>query len=177
MAKYITKRILIMIPVFFGMTALVFFLSQLTPGSPVDAMITPEMNAADIQMLEARLGLDKPIYIQYIRWLGRLFQGDLGFSYRTSQAVISNIGGTRDADAHADADCTGGGSAGGVTLGVLAACKPYSVWDTIGLRPVLYRFRHAGLLHRSGIHLYFLCKAGMAANRRDVYKCNYAVAG
>ena len=131
MAKYITKRILIMIPVFFGMTALVFFLSQMTPGSPVDAMITPEMNAADIQRLEARLGLDKPIYIQYIRWLGRLFQGDLGFSYRTSQAVISNIGERVMPTLTLMLTVLAVGVLVGVTLGVLAACKPYSVWDTI----------------------------------------------
>ena len=76
--KYVLKRILIMIPVFFGMTALVFFLSNLTPGSPVDAMITPEMGAEDIAALEHRMGLDQPVYVQYFKWLQRMFQGALG---------------------------------------------------------------------------------------------------
>ena len=64
MKKFLLKRILIMIPVFFGMTILVFVLSNLTPGSPVDAMITADMTPADIEALYVRMGLDQPLYIQ-----------------------------------------------------------------------------------------------------------------
>lgn len=131
MKKYIIKRLLIMIPVFFGMTALVFFLSNMTPGSPIDAMITPEMNAADIAELEHRMGLDQPLYVQYLKWLGRLFQGNLGYSYRTSQEVIRVIGERVVPTLTLTLTVLAASVIVGVTLGVVAACKPYSFWDTV----------------------------------------------
>ena len=129
--KYVLKRILIMIPVFFGMTALVFFLSNLTPGSPVDAMITPEMGAEDIAALEHRMGLDQPVYVQYFKWLQRMFQGDLGYSYRTSNPVIRDIGERVGPTLLLTLTVLVVAVIISVTLGVLAACKPYSIWDTL----------------------------------------------
>lgn len=131
MTKYILKRVLIMIPVFFGMTGLVFFLSNMTPGSPLDAMITPEMNATDIAALEHSMGLDQPIYVQYFKWLGRLFQGNLGYSYRTSQDVVRVIGERVGPTLILTLTVLVVAIVVGVSLGVLAACKPYSLWDTL----------------------------------------------
>ena len=88
MKRYILKRILIMIPVFLGMTALVFFLSNMTPGSPVDAMVMPEMGVEDVEQLRHEMGLDQPIYVQYFKWLERLFHGNLGYSYQGMHDAI-----------------------------------------------------------------------------------------
>lgn len=131
MKKYIIKRLLVMIPVFIGMTALVFFLSNMTPGSPVDAMITPEMNAQDIAEMEHRMGLDQPVYVQYVKWLERMFQGNLGYSYRTSNPVIKDIGERIAPTLILTLTVLVVGVLIGVSLGVLAACKPYSIWDTL----------------------------------------------
>ena len=129
MKKFLFKRILVMIPVFFGMTILVFLLSNLTPGSPVDAMITPEMTPADIEALYVRMGLDQPLHIQYIKWLGRLFQGSLGYSYRTGTEVIRVIGERVGPTLLLTGVALALSILIGVVLGVLAACKPYSLWD------------------------------------------------
>lgn len=129
MKKFLLKRILVMIPVFFGMTVLVFLLTNLTPGSPVDAMITPEMTPADIQALYVRMGLDKPLYIQYLLWLGRLFQGSLGYSFRTGMEVIRVIGERVGPTLLLTGAALFLSIVLGVVLGVLAACKPYSAWD------------------------------------------------
>lgn len=131
MKRYIIKRLLVMIPVFIGMTALVFFLSNMTPGSPVDAMITPEMNAQDIAEMEHRMGLDQPVYVQYVKWLERMFQGNLGYSYRTSNPVIKDIGERIAPTLILTLTVLVVGVLIGVSLGVLAACKPYSIWDTL----------------------------------------------
>ncbi|MBQ9300236.1 MAG: ABC transporter permease [Clostridia bacterium] len=131
MKKYILKRILIMIPVFLGMTALVFFLSNMTPGSPVDAMITPEMGVEDVEQLRHEMGLDQPIYVQYFKWLERLFQGNLGYSYRTSNPVIKDIGERIGPTLILTLTVLVVSILFGVALGVLAACKPYSIWDTL----------------------------------------------
>lgn len=129
MGKYLIKRILIMIPVFFGITILVFFLTNMTPGSPVDAMITPEMNVEDIEALYTKMGLDKPLYVQYFKWLERLLQGNLGYSYRTNTAVTSVIG-ERVGPTLLLTGCVLLISVIiGLILGVLAAYKPYSIWD------------------------------------------------
>lgn len=124
MKNFLFKRILVMIPVFFGMTILVFLLSNLTPGSPVDAMITPEMTPADIEALYVRMGLDQPLYVQYIKWLGRLFQGSLGYSYRTGTEVIRVIGERVGPTLLLTGIALALSILIGVVLGVLAACKP-----------------------------------------------------
>ncbi len=131
MSKYIIKRILVMIPVFFGMTALVFFLSNMTPGSPVDAMITPEMSVEDVEVLRHRMGLDQPVYVQYVKWLGRMLEGNLGNSYRTSNPVIKDIGERVVPTLILTLTVLAVGVVVGVTLGVLAACRPYYIWDTL----------------------------------------------
>ena len=131
MSKYILKRILIMIPVFFGMTALVFFLSNMTPGSPVDAMITPEMGVEDVELLKHEMGLDQPVIVQYVKWLGRMFQGNLGYSYRTSNLVIRDISERIGPTLTLMLTVLVVSVLIGVSLGVLAACKPFSIWDTL----------------------------------------------
>ena len=86
MWKYLRKRILIIIPVFFGLTMLIYFASSLMPGSPLDAYLAdPNMTTEMLELKEAQLGLDKPVIVQYFTWLTQLFRGDLGFSYRTGQ--------------------------------------------------------------------------------------------
>lgn len=129
MKKFFLKRILIMIPVFFGMTVLIFVLSNLTPGSPVDAMITADMTPADIEALYVRMGLDQPLPVQYFKWLGRLFQGSLGYSFRTGTAVTGVIGERVGPTLLLTGTALLLAIVTGVALGVVAACKPYSVWD------------------------------------------------
>ena len=90
----------------------------------MDAMIT-----ADIEALYVRMGLDQPLYIQYFKWLGRLFQGSLGYSFRTGTAVTGVIGERVGPTLLLTGTALILAIATGVLLGVVAACKPYSVWD------------------------------------------------
>lgn len=127
--RFLLKRILIMIPVFLGMTFIVFMLTNLTPGSPVDAMITPDMTPADIRQMEINFGLDQPLLVQYAKWLGRLFTGNLGYSYRTGALVASDIAERIWPTIQLTLSALIISILLGVTLGVVAACKPYSIWD------------------------------------------------
>ena len=93
MIKYTIKRLLIAIPVFLGITFVVFFLVNIAPGGPLDIMASSgELSQSDLEALKISLGLDKPIIVRYFIWLGELFRGDLGTSYRTSQEVSMMIG-------------------------------------------------------------------------------------
>ncbi|WP_445489940.1 ABC transporter permease [Niallia sp. 03133] len=88
MFQYIIRRILIAIPVLFGVTIFNFFIINLAPGNPVDMYLNPDATEADIQAKKEALGLNDPIYIQYIRWLNNILHGDFGFSYTTYEPVL-----------------------------------------------------------------------------------------
>ena len=91
MFQYIIRRILIAIPVLFGVTVFTFFIVNLAPGNPVEMQISPDATAADIAIKKEALGLNDPIYVQYLRWLEGLIKGNFGFSYSTHEAVSSMI--------------------------------------------------------------------------------------
>lgn len=129
MKKYLLKRLLIMIPVFFGITVMVFCLVNWAPGSPVDAMITDTMTAADIEELRVSMGLDAPLHVQYAKWLGRMLTGNLGNSYRTKSPVINNIAERIGPTLLLMGTVLTVSVVLGVFLGILAACKPYSIFD------------------------------------------------
>lgn len=90
-ASYFIKRIVLAIPTFFGITVLVFFLANLTPGSPLDAFLQPGVTEDELERLRISLGLDQPVYMQYFSWLSQLFEGDLGYSYSTSRPVAEMV--------------------------------------------------------------------------------------
>ena len=82
LTKYIIRRALYLIPVFFGITLLVFAIERLA-GDPVQLLtaLNPRITEAQRQLLRRYFGLDQPIHLQYIHWLGELFAGDLGNAY------------------------------------------------------------------------------------------------
>jgi len=88
----ILRRLLATIPVLLLVTAGVFALIHLTPGDPIDAMMAESVDDSVKRELRRDLGLDRPLYLQYATWMGRLLQGDLGRSIRNSEPVIQNVG-------------------------------------------------------------------------------------
>jgi peptide/nickel transport system permease protein len=90
--RLILRRLAATIPVLFLVTLVVFMLIHLVPGDPVDAMLGESQDAAARVALRAELGLDQPLYIQYVTWFGRLLQGDLGHSVRTHKPVLEDVG-------------------------------------------------------------------------------------
>jgi len=95
MARYILKRILIMLVVLFVVSVVTFSLIHLAPGDPATLLamarygveVTPEQ----IEWVGREMGFDAPIHVQYFIWLGHVFHGDLGASLRTDQPVLSEI--------------------------------------------------------------------------------------
>jgi len=91
MRDYILRRLLLLIPVLLGISVCVFFIMQLVPGSVVSGILgieaTPELRAA----WEAKLGLDKPVVVQYFVWFGKALTGDFGESFRTGAPVFPEI--------------------------------------------------------------------------------------
>ena len=130
MGKYVLRRLMVAIPTFIGITVLVFFLAYLAPGSPLE-MLFMDSNA-DAQVMadmEARLGLDQPVYVQYFRWVGQLFQGNLGTSYRTGLPVWDMVGERIGPTLLITLASLFLSVLIAIPLGVMSAYKPYSGWD------------------------------------------------
>ncbi len=91
MWKYVAKKILLALPVLLGIT-LIDYLIMCLAGSPLDMMISPRATQEAVDMKAQQLGLDQPVLVQYLSWLGQLFQGNLGYSYKSYQPVAEMIG-------------------------------------------------------------------------------------
>ena len=91
MGRLILRRLAATIPVLLLVTAGVFALIHLTPGDPIDAMMAESVDDTVKRELRRDLGLDRPLYLQYATWMGRLLQGDLGHSIRNREPVIENV--------------------------------------------------------------------------------------
>jgi ABC-type dipeptide/oligopeptide/nickel transport system permease component len=89
--RFLARRLLLTIPVFFGVATVVFLLIHLIPGDPVQAMLGESAAPSDIAVLRGRLGLDRPLIVQYGAFLKGLVTGDLGTSLRTNQGVVSAL--------------------------------------------------------------------------------------
>lgn len=87
MGSYILRRLLIAIPILFGVTVINFFIIYMAPGNPVDLYVNPYASAEELARKKELLGLDQPIWVQYGWWLGELLQGNLGYSYSSYQPV------------------------------------------------------------------------------------------
>ena len=90
--RYVAKRLLIAIPSLLIASLIVFTLPRLIPGDAVQLMLAEKAYAKDIDELRAKLGLDRPIYVQYFEWAGRAVRGDLGESLWTRRPVLEEIG-------------------------------------------------------------------------------------
>ena len=88
MQRYVAQRLLLLIPVMLVISAIVFSLMHLIPGDPAQVLLGFE-NTDPVQLEAVRrdLGLDRPVYVQYGRWLAKLLRGDLGTSVRTGRPI------------------------------------------------------------------------------------------
>jgi peptide/nickel transport system permease protein len=90
MSTYLARRVVTSIFVIWMVATLVFFLLRLVPGDPLGAMLA-DVDPAAAEVLRQKLGLDQPLFVQYLRWLGQLLRGDLGNSIYGSNAAVSRI--------------------------------------------------------------------------------------
>ena len=91
MLRYTIKRVLGMIPTLIIVVTFVFFFVRLIPGDPARLVAGEQATLQDVEAVRERLGLNQPIYIQYIKYILGLLQGDLGTSLRTSRPVLTEV--------------------------------------------------------------------------------------
>ena len=91
MTTYIIRRVLWLIPVVFVVSVITFLLMHAAPGTPFQPTSDRPLPPQVIERLEEQFGLNDPIHIQYINWVGNMLQGDLGPSYRIRGRGVSDI--------------------------------------------------------------------------------------
>ena len=91
MTRYILERLAWSVPVLLGVSLIVFLILALVPGDAAQALAGSDATEADVTALRKALGLDQPLPIQYVYFLGRLVQGDLGRSSTTGRPVTAEI--------------------------------------------------------------------------------------
>jgi peptide/nickel transport system permease protein len=91
MAQYIIRRLLQLIPITLGILTLIFSLIHMIPGDPAVQIAGEGARPEDVTAIRKALGLDQPLWSQYVHYLGRLAHGDLGVSFRTSTPVAHEI--------------------------------------------------------------------------------------
>lgn len=130
MARYIGKRLVYMVVTLFVIVVLTFTLMKILPGSPFDAdrfsKMTPDQQATAL----AKYGLDQPIYVQFLKYLGNMLRGDFGTSFfytdmPVTTVIISRLGPSMLVGAQAILL----GLAIGLSLGIVAACRHNGVVD------------------------------------------------
>ena len=133
MGTYIARRILISIPVLFGITILAFGALSLAPGDPLTSRMDPEllarMSAADIAAARHALGLDQPAPVRYLVWLGGLFHGDFGYSVVNQRLVVDELSSRLPPTLLLMTSALVVGVFLGVGFGILAAIRQYSWLD------------------------------------------------
>jgi peptide/nickel transport system permease protein len=90
---YLIRRFLLMVLTLFGMSVLIFVMLRVVPGNISDILFDSAgmVNPADKKRLEAELGLDQPIVVQYVSWIGGLLRGDLGYAYVSEKPALDEI--------------------------------------------------------------------------------------
>src|SRR5690625_1733998 len=91
MAQYIIRRILVFIPMLFVLTIIVFALMKAAPGDPFSRMLDPELDPSVLDQRREAEGMNNPLPVQYITWLGNAVQGDFGESLRYVGRDVSDL--------------------------------------------------------------------------------------
>lgn len=134
MTAYIGRRLLQMVPLVFGITVVLFAVIQAAPGGPEGALLEAGRRV-DPEVIEAyreRLGLDEPIPVQYVRWLGAALQGDLGVSFTSTRPVSEMIVERLPATLELMGVSFVLAALAALALGVLSAVRQYSWFDHLG---------------------------------------------
>lgn len=127
MTKYILNRLGYMIFTFLLIASLTFFLMQTLPGSPFN---DERLSEAQASILNERYGLDEPLAIQYFKYLGNIFVGELGVSFQFDGRAVTTIIGERiGVSAILGAQAMGVGILLGSILGIIAAVKHNTIID------------------------------------------------
>ena len=138
MSKYFARRILEAIPVIIGVSILVFMLIHFIPGDPAIAMLGERATEENVQAMRERLGLNEPLYKQYIIWVSKTARGDLGNTVRGNIPVTNEIRTRFPATIELSLSALTIATLLGVPIGIISAVRRNSLIDTASMFLALF---------------------------------------
>lgn len=129
MSSYIIRRLIGMIPVLFGVSLVVFLLLRLTPGDPAVVMLGERATSDQVAQLREQMGLNRPLLVQYLEFLGNILHGNLGRSIISNTPITLELANRFPATAELVFFAMIWGLLIGIPAGVLAALKRNSFFD------------------------------------------------
>lgn len=135
MIRFIVRRLILAIPLLLGVATITFFVIQMAPGDPMDMYLSSrlrrQVDPAVIEQIREKYGLDEPIHVQYVKWLGKVARGDLGESFRYRRPVASLIAERVPYTLQLAVLALLFDALIGIGLGIYSAVKQYSVGDRV----------------------------------------------
>ncbi len=129
MIAFLVRRMLAMVLTLLGVSIVVFGMLHAVPGDPAQIMLGPEADAHALQALRHELGMDQPVYVQYVRWLRNLMRGDLGTSIVLRRSVFGEVMQRFDHTLLLALAAIVVSFAGGIAIGVVSAIRRGSLFD------------------------------------------------
>jgi ABC-type dipeptide/oligopeptide/nickel transport system permease component len=136
--RYVANRIALALPVVLGISIVVFLMLKLVPGDPAIALLGPQAEPRDIEMLRRAWGLDRPIHTQYLTWLGHVVRGNLGLSLEQRVPVVDLVLTRFKNTAILTLASVFLSCVIGLTAGVISATRPRSVFDRLTMVLALF---------------------------------------
>ena len=131
MLKYITRRILMLIPVILGVTFIVFTIMYLTPGSPAQIILGEQAPREQVEALEEEMGLNDHFLVQYGRYVKDALKGDFGRSYQSGRPVLKEILRRFPSTVKLTIASTIISVVIGIPIGIISSTKQYSLLDSV----------------------------------------------
>jgi ABC-type dipeptide/oligopeptide/nickel transport system permease component len=133
MVAYATRRLILLIPTLIGVSILIFGIMKFIPGDPAQMIGGIDASEQDLEAIRHRLGLDQPVYVQYLKFVGNALQGDFGDSIRSHRPVTDELAHRLPETVKLAVASTLLATVVGMVLGVLAALRPYSLLDNLSM--------------------------------------------
>ncbi len=138
MATYVLRRLLGLVPVLLGISVVVFFLMQLIPGDVAQALLGLTARPENLANLREALGLNEPLYVQYVKWLGHVMQGDLGVSLQQRTEVLPFVLERFQNTLLLTTSSTIISLVIGLPAGIISATRQYTMFDRVSMLFALF---------------------------------------
>jgi peptide/nickel transport system permease protein len=129
--RYIARRLFGAIPLVLGIATIIFFVVNLAPGDPTLYLLSPGMSAEVMEQLRVNYGLDQPVHVRYVRWLGAMLTGDFGHSFTFDRPVLDVLLGFLPNTLLLSGCALALAFLAGIVLGAIQAVKQYSGLDSV----------------------------------------------
>ncbi len=131
MRRYVIRRLIGLIPVLLGVIFVTMLTIELIPGDPVAIMLGENAREEQVEALRAHLGLDQPLPVRYVKYVGNVLTGDLGRSIQTNRSVLAEIMDVWPNTLLLAIAAMALAIVVGIAVGIISAIRPYGIVDTV----------------------------------------------